>query len=54
MLCSRRLRKNLAVRDRRDKRDEVKVYSVHVAPFSPVSHFARHRPLRIDEACPCI
>jgi hypothetical protein len=31
-----------AARDIRDERDEVGIQSVHVAPFSHVSHFTRH------------
>jgi hypothetical protein len=37
--------RRIAERDWRDDRDgsnEVGIQSVHVAPFSPVSHFTRH------------
>jgi hypothetical protein len=34
--------RRIAERDSRDGRDEVRIQSVHVAPFSHVSRFTRH------------
>ena len=39
---NRRTARRIIARDWRDGRDEVRIQSVHVAPFSHVSRFTRH------------
>ena len=39
---SRRIARRIVERDSRDGRDEVRIQSVNVAPFSHVSRFTRH------------